>query len=128
MKTKYLNLALVLLIFSCTTEVEISNYFDSNKSIYIVNRLKSPNVDNLHEIQSGEIKHKKLVSWIDSNYKNWKTTADSGDSELGIVQESFKLFIDKEMNAVRMIFVDETGFVRQYTNSIKHDELNFLSD
>jgi len=126
MKGKYISLILVLLIVSCSKEIDIVNYVDSSKPFRIVQLNESFEFGKTNEIQVSERKHKRILEWLEINNQNWEFTPASYIGELVINQEDFQLLFLKEMKSVVLSFIDEKGKSHQYTKSVNPEELKFL--
>lgn len=126
MKRKYLGLVFTLLIVSCSKDIQIVDYVDSNKSFEIIQMTKSVESRKINEIKVGEEKHEQLLKWLESNNQNWESTPASYISELVIYQEDFKLLVLKDQKGLVMSFVDKNKKTRQYVKSVNPKELKFL--
>ena len=133
MKTRYLNLLLIVFIVSCSKvkEIEIANYFNSEEPFTMV---WMDGIDALHskKIYPEEKKYEEIVKWLNSNNQGWElptvSTRNNGYyNSRRISQDEFKLSSIGEMKYVYLSFVDENGKAHEYVKAVNPKNLeNFF--
>ena len=133
-KNHILPLLFLLLILTtqigCKTEVIISGYLDKNLPLNLTQTFKTENsllsTTNTKQILPNSDKFLRLVKWCDENKTGWQETYASFISNLTLTQNSFKLLVLDE--AVVIGFIDKQGKSKQYSKTIKKDDLKFLTN
>jgi len=126
MKEKYITLVLILLMVSCSKDIDVVNYVDSTKPFKIVQLTESIELGKRNEIKVNEKKHEQLLKWLELNDGVWESTSASYHAELIISQEDFKISFLKDMKSVALNFIDEKGEPRQFKKSVNPEKLKFL--
>lgn len=123
MKLKYVILAFSLLAVSCSKRINLTGHYDPTQSFEVYH----------HEVgtyvyQVNEERHTKLISWLESNDKNWKPTRNDWGSLVIITQENFTLllFIGDKFTVVTI--TDDENITRHYSKRCNNDGSHILDE
>jgi hypothetical protein len=133
-KNSTLIIGLVILtcfLISCKTDININHYIDKNIpfKLTITNTDISTGLtkqDNF-EIAVNSVEYKKLMAWCDTNVNGWTQTFASYIPDIFVRQGNFRLLTIAKGTSVVVGFTDDNNKPRQYTKTIKKEELDFLS-
>jgi hypothetical protein len=125
-------LVLVLLLSSCSIDIEVENFIDMSTSF----KLTINNTDSqtgLTKTKSSELpvnsdKWNKLIEWGKRNKEGWQSSPASYIGDIYVIQGDFRLIHTRNSNGVVIAFIDSEGNTKQYTKGIDKGELDFLTN
>jgi len=123
-----------LSLLSCTKTLDISDYITTDNPIYITignnDKQDSMRLFNTKkiELKKGSDKFNQLITWGQSNSKDWKwTPATFVSADIYVTVDEFHLLYYKSGSVV-VDFKDKEGKYRQFSRQISAGELDFLSN
>ena len=108
MKLKYVILVFSLLAVSCSQKFDITDHFDPTLP-FEINQMDKSGPDFSKEIGVNDLKHEKLVSWLELNKHGWKKTDHNTHAGLIIVrQDDFRILLYRDNDMV-VVGIDAEG-------------------
>lgn len=123
-------LILILILSSCSTDLELDNYIDMSEPFTLT--INSTNSETgLTESKSTTLevnseKWKKIIELGNNNKEGWTSSPATHIGNVYLVQGDFRLIHTKNSKGVVITFTDKEGNPKQYMNMIEKEELNFL--
>jgi len=128
---KFFTVAVILILSSCQTEIDINSIIDNNKPLVLIMKSNEINNDSLlfQQIDTIEINSEKwdrLKEFARNNLSGWRTSPASYISDFYITQNEFRLLGWINGDGIVIGFNDLNGNAVQYSKEIKPGELDFL--
>jgi hypothetical protein len=124
-----LTFTLLLTLSSCSTEINIGDYINTNSSLTLsINKTtQDTGLTNSQkvEISPDSEKFKKIIDWGVNNQSSWTKTPASYISEVSVTQNDFRLLYNHDFVVVG--FTNKNGEPLQYSKKVKSGELDFLA-
>ena len=124
--------ALILISFvylvSCSEKFDVTKHFDPTLP-FEINQMDKSGPDFSKEIGVNDLKHEKLVAWLELNKHGWKKTDHNTHAGLIIVrQDDFRILLYRDNDMV-VVGIDAKGNdMQQYKRDMDSNELMFLVD
>ena len=126
MKLNYIILALSALTVSCSPQFDITDHFDPNLPIKVIDQYP-PSPIRTFEISKDDPRHAKLASWLKSNNDGWKKTDHDTHAGLIIVrQDDFVILLYKDNDMVIAGYDAVGNDMKQYKRVMDSNELMFI--
>jgi hypothetical protein len=127
-RTFLASITILTFLSSCTTGINVTDYFDTEKSltltVYTLDKSTGLTTARQSEIRSTTEKFNKFVNWCKTNNEDWESSPASFVGEFTMTQDDFGLLYIN--NGVVIHFLDKEGKPRQYTKTAKKGDFEFL--
>jgi len=119
---------LVLTVDSCSKEFDLTDYYDPTQSFEVIDQERPKDGNSNSEIQVNDLKHEKLLSWLELNNKNWKPTHNTHAGLVIVYQEKFRLLLYRNHDIAVVIITDDDNISHYYKKTLNTGGLEFLDD
>jgi hypothetical protein len=123
MKSILLITTIVLTSISCSRKIDLKGHYDPNKSFEVYHHEVGT-----YEFQVNEERHTKLLSWLESNNKNWKPTRKDWGSLVIISQENFTLLLFRGDKFAVVVITDDENITRHYSKMCNNNGFHILDE
>ena len=122
MKSILLMATIVLTAVSCSEKFDLTGHYDPTQSFEVLEY----QVDGTIEIHVNDVRHAKLLSWLEVNNQNWEPTHDEWAGKVIINQENFQLLLYRDGEYANVNFTDDENITHYYRRTFDNDGLKFL--
>jgi len=128
MKSIHVIYIFALIATSCSKKLDLAAYIDPTQPFQVVDahRAKGGTIET--EWQVNDAKHDQLLSWIESNNRNWKPTHATHAGLVILSQENFRLLLYRNSNFAVVILTDDENITHNYKKSVDTRGLIFLDE
>ena len=126
MKLIHIICTIALFTVSCSEKFDLTDHFDPTKSFEVIDQDK-PILEE-YKIQVNDLRHAKLLSWLELNNKNWKPTHNEWAGLVIVYQENFRLLLYRNSEFAVVIITDDENISRYYRRTFDNDGLKFLDE
>lgn len=128
MKSILLMYIVVLTAMSCSKKIDIADYYDPTQSFEVIDQEKPKDGKGRFEIGVNDIRHERLLSWLELNNQNWTPTHDTQAGLVIIYQDNFRLLLYRNNDFAVVIITDDEGTSNYYKKMLDTGELEFLDE
>lgn len=114
---------IVLTSISCSKKFDLTEHYDPTQPFEVIEYQFGT-----IEIQVNDVRHAKLLSWLELNNKHWKRTHSEWAGLVIINQENFHLMLYRDNNDAFVNITDDKNKTRHYRRTYDNDGLKFLDE
>ena len=111
---------------SCSEKIDLNGHYDPNISFQVIDQEKPKDNQPYFELEAGMEKHDQLVTWLETNNKNWTPTHNTQAGLVIIFQENFRLLLYRNNNFAVVIINDNDDKQAYYKKDFEVGNLSFL--
>ena len=128
-----MKLILLLCIIALTTtscSKKLTGHYDPAQSFEVLEHTEGDSnlIVNTFEIPVNDLRHAKLMAWLELNNKKWKPTHNEWAGYVWVYQENFKLLLYRKSQYAVVIITDDKNTSRYYRRTFDNDGLKFLDE
>ena len=123
MKSILLMSTIILTAISCSKKFDLTGHYDPTQSFEVIEYQVGT-----FELQVNDVRHAKLLSWLELNSQNWEPTHNEWAGKVIINQENFTLLLYRDNNDAFVNITDDKNITRNYRRKYDNDGLKFLDE
>ena len=119
---------IVLTAISCSKKFDLTDHYDPTQSFEVIDQERPKDDNSSYKIQVNDLKHDKLLSWLELNNQHWKPTHDTHAGLVIIYQENFRLLLYRNNDFGVVIITDDENISHYYKKIFDTVGLKFLDE
>ena len=128
MKSILLIYIIVLTAVSCSKEFDLTDYYDPTQSFEVIDQERPKDGNSRSEIKVNDLRHAKLLSWLELNNQNWKPANDRHAGLVIIYQENVRLLLYRNHDYAVVTITDDENISHNYKKILDTGGLEFLDE
>lgn len=113
---------------SCSKKFDLTQHYDPTQPFEVIDQERPKNGNSISEIQVNDLRHAKLLSWLESNKQNWEPAHDTHAGLVIIYQEGFRLLLYRNNDFAVVIITDDEKVSHYYKKALDTGRLEFLDE